>query len=383
MLVDSPPAAILPRLDPAPRFEHLREERIESILVVRLSAMGDVLHALPSLAALRQLYPGAKISWLVEPLGAQLLEGLPGLDEVIVFDRKRHKGQFLTSPRKWGLAARDLTTLIRQLRGLEVDLALDFQGLYRSGLPPLLGGARHRLSFHADDCRESGGWLFSTLRARPAPLEGSKIFRNLHLVRELGWEGSVPELPVTIPEDDREWAREVVAELPGSGPLVIAHPAVSKFGIIKQWPAGHYRELLRSLEDEFEARVLISWGPGERELAEAIGVGTVAPSTSRLLRLAALIEACDLLVAADTGCLHLGANLGAPLLGLYGPKSPEFYGPYPLRGEVISSEVPCSPCKLRRCEHRICMPSVLPETAFEAARRVLGAAPTSPALSHA
>ncbi len=361
----------LPRLNPDPQFEFIRDEKIDSILMVRLSAMGDVLHALPSLAALKQLFPAAKISWLIEPLGAQLLEGQPDLDEIIVFDRKKYKGNFMTSPRKWWPAGRDFGVMVSSLRSQTFDLALDFQGLFRSGLPPFFSGAPHRISFHPSDCRELGGWLFANRRARPAPIEGSKIFRNLHLVRELGWEGTIPTPKVCIPDEDLEWAEEILNELPGKGPIVIVHPAVSSFGIIKQWPLSHYRDLLQSLVDEVDARVMISWGPGEKEMAEEIGVGTIAPPTMRLLKLAALIAKCDLLVAADTGCLHLGANLQVPLLGLYGPKSPIYYGPYPLTGEVVASEVPCSPCKLRRCEHRICMPSILPQTAFKAASRVL------------
>jgi ADP-heptose:LPS heptosyltransferase len=150
---------------------------------------------------------------------------------------------------------------------------------------------------------------------------------------------------------------------------------VSRFGTFKQWPAEHYRALCRRLEREHDARLLITWGPGEEELARSIAQGsgrtTVAPPTPRLKQLAALVAASDLVVAGDTGCLHLAAALGTPIVGLYGPKNAQLYGPFPRRGRVLQSQVPCSPCKLRRCEHRVCMSEIRPAAVAAAAAAAL------------
>jgi lipopolysaccharide heptosyltransferase I len=345
---------------------------VKSVLIIRMSALGDVVHALPALSALRARFPDAEISWLVEPLGASILEGHPQLDRLVVIDRK-HWLRDLRSPRRWPRALAQAAAGIAGLRRRRFDLAVDFQGNLRSGLAALASGARVRLGFAPEDCREWGGWIFSNLRAPPAPLQANKAVKNLHLLRAVGWEGPPPAPAVPITAADRSWARQILDAVPGSAPVVLIHPSVSRFGAFKRWPPSHYRALCERLEESFGARILVSWGPGERQDAEAIGRGQLIPPTPRLLRLAALIAECDLFIAADTGNLHLAAALGTPTIGLYGPKSPEVYGPFVLKGRLLRSGVPCSPCELRRCEHRICMSSLLPERVFEAARALLAA----------
>jgi lipopolysaccharide heptosyltransferase I len=351
----------------------LDPKSVRRILVIRTSALGDVLHVLPALAALRQQFPGARVSWFVEPLGGAILEGHPDIDDLIVFNRKRWT-RSLRSPWKWGTAGREFAALTRRFRSHQFDLVIDFQNNFRSGLATLLSGGRWRLCFHASDCREFGGWVFANLRAPPCPLLEPRVLKNLHLIRSIGFEGPCPTPVLPLPEVDRVWAREEIASIPGDGPLVTVHPAVSKYGLLKQWPAVHFNTFIRELTRRRDVRVVVSWGPGELELAGDVARGTsavVAPPTDRLLRLAALIDGSQLLVAGDTGCLHLAAALNVPVLGLYGPKSPFTYGPFPNTGRVVHSEVPCSPCNLRRCEHRICMDSMLPERVAEEAIAVL------------
>src|SRR6185503_19028700 len=173
----------------------------------------------------------------------------------------------------------------------------------------------------------------------------------------------------------RHWARQVIESLSGSGPVVLLHPAVSRFGEIKRWPADRFRALIDRARAELDARVLITWGPGEREVAEAIGRPTVCPPIASPLHLAALAASADAVVAADTGALHIAALLETPLVRLYGPKDPSIYGPYPPseRVRVVKSAVPCSPCRLRRCEHRICMSMIFPDEVFQALKEVLAA----------
>ena len=349
--------------DTAP-LSWLTRANIRRILILRSSALGDVIHVLPSLTALKSIFPDAEVSWMVEPLGAMILEGHPLIDRLIVFDRQQFM-RCLRSPGRWFHALRRFTALKRSLRQPRFDLVIDFQGNYRSGIAQLIAGGRHRLSFHPQDCREFGGWLLSNVRARPAPMLVPKVLKNLHLVREIGWTGDCPDEVIFVPPEDLEWADRFISTLDGTGPLIILHPAVSRFGLIKQWPIRYYRTLARRLEER-GARLLVSWGPFERELAEEVGAGTVAPSTERLFHLAALIARCDLLVASDTGCLHLATALGRRVVGIYGPKSPEQYGPHPLRGSVVASHVPCSPCKLRSCSHRICMEEIEPDRVYQA-----------------
>lgn len=352
------------------RSSWLDPARICRILIIRTSALGDVLHVLPALEALHQRFPGARIAWLVEPLSAPILGGHPLIDTVHVMDRKRWVRD-LRSPRKWGRTFREVTALVAALRRERYDLVIDFQGNIRSGVAVLLSGGHHRLGFDRQDCREWGGWAFTNLKASRSPPLIHKVLKNLHLVRELGWDGECPQPRLSIPPADVDWAREVVDGIEGDGPLVTLHPAVSRFGAFKRWPAEHFRELCELLRDELDARILVTWGPGEREMAAEIGHGTLAPATPELLRLAALVALSDLFVAADTGVLHLATLLGVPVVGLYGPKNPEVYGPHNHRGRVLRNPVPCSPCHLRRCPHRTCMATLFAPEVFAAARDVL------------
>jgi lipopolysaccharide heptosyltransferase I len=354
---------------------------IRKILIIRTSALGDVIHVLPSLAALRERFPKAAIAWLVEPLGAAILKGHPHLQRLHVLDRKRW-GRSLRDPRRWAALLRETWRFYSDLRRERYDLVIDFQGNFRSGFLALASGGKLRAGFHPGDCREPGGWIFTHVRARPAPLLENKVFKNLHLARELGWRGECPAPLLPIPPEDLEWARQFIDTLPGKGPAILLHPAVSAFGLLKKWPAEHFRVLWDLLREQLDARLFITWGPGELPFAEAIGRGVIAPPTGRLFQLAGLIARSDLVVAADTGCLHLASACGTPLVGLYGPKNPAVYGPHPLTGRILQSDIPCSPCKLRRCEHRICMATLYPEEVFEACAGVLGEKSAGGALSH-
>ena len=351
-------------MDPEPR----------KILIVRTSALGDIVHVLPSLAALRELYPRAKISWFLEPAGAGLLQGHPDLERLFVFDRARWKREWRRPP-AWPRLAGHLAEVVGAMRTEEFDLVIDFQCNVRSGLATLLSGGKRRLGFARADCPEWGGRLYTNRKAPRCPRGLHKVEKNLWLIRALGWEGSAPPRP-TLPIADgrRRWARSAVDALPGSGPVLLVHPAVSRFGEFKRWGEERYRELLQRARSEIGARAIVSWGPGERDLAERIGEGTIAPQTSSPQDLAALIAASDVVVASDTGALHIAAALDVPAVGLYGPKDPNVYGPYPVEGclnRSVRSGVPCSPCRLRRCEHRICMTTLAPESVLAAIRDVL------------
>jgi lipopolysaccharide heptosyltransferase I len=335
-----------------------------------MSALGDVVHALPSLAALRQLYPAAEISWLVEPLGAKLLEGHPQIDRLYVAPRQAWKRR-LRNPLRWPGVLREIFRLGRELRRQRFDLVIDFQCNLRSAVALCLAGGRRRLGFHREDVAERGGALFTNHRARRMPPRLNKVEKNLALVRELGFRGECPPGVLRVGAAEAAWARSFIPTLAGSGPVVVVHPAVSRFGEFKRWPAESFRELIDLLRQRHDARIAITWGPDERETAEAIGRPTVLPEAITLKELAALLEAADLVIAADTGALPMAALVGTPTVGLYGPKDPIVYGPYPRRGEIVSSTAPCSPCRLRSCEHRICMTLISPRAALEKAERAL------------
>lgn len=366
------------RLTENPPMPQTGPGKVNKILIVRTSALGDVAHALPSLEALRHLWPLAKIHWIVEPLGAKLLEGHPQIDQLIVLERQKWKRES-RNPALWPGIAADLWRLSRRLRGENYDVVIDFHCNLRTAAILLLAGGRHRVGFHPRDIAEAGGALFTTIRAQRAPPRLNKVEKNLLLIRALGFTGDCPRGSLHLQDRDRDWARALLRSLPGTGPAIAIHPAVSQFGDIKRWPAESYRELIDLLRSRFDAKILLTWGPGERDIAQAVERPTLLPEALPLLRFAAVLAQADLVIAADTGALPVAALLGTPTVGIYGPKDAMVYSPYPLRGETVTSPAPCSPCQLRRCEHRICMPLIAPQRVLAAAARALGIFSEAPA----
>lgn len=341
------------------------------LLVVRLSALGDVIHCLPAIEALRRLWPSAAIDAISESLGASILQGHPALGRVMTWPRKemvsRLKGltDFPWVRDRW----RELRHEVQQV---EYDLVVDFQSNLRSAFLARIFGWHRRVCLHPADGGESpslvGGW-------RPQQPAGDchRVERNLHLVRALGYRGEVPtpRLP-----DFGDELPSAAGEISESTPPTLLHPFVSKFGALKEWPSTHFIELARRLESRGH-RVLISGSPDDRhrldEIVSAVGAGaSAAVVNGDLPSLARLITGCRLVVAADTGVLHLAAAAGIPCLGLYGPKAMKRYGPWGEHARATSANVPCSPCTLRRCDHSICMQVLTPNTIEAQIDRFLG-----------
>lgn len=346
------------------------------ILIVRLSALGDVVHALPLLDALRRARPDAWIGWLVEERNASVLVGHPQLDRVFVWSRRElsallRRGRVLAALR---LALRNL----RELRAAGFEVSIDAQCNLRSSLLARLSGAPRRIGFAPPYTKEKAHWLATERVAVP---DGGqlKVERNLALLGPLGIDGHGARPRLAVPEDARIAARALRGSLPATE-VVALHPGVSGFGAIKQWAPERYAGVARRLSAERGALCLVTWGPGERALAEGIvqasqGAAQLAPETRSLLELAALYEVCDAVVGGDTGPVHLAAALGVPVVGLYGPKDPAVYAPWDgLRGRAATTvwkHVHCSPCTLRRCGNVICMPAIGVEDVTHAVGRVL------------
>lgn len=350
------------------------------VLIVRLSALGDVVHVLPALDALRRGLPGAHLAWLVEEKAASLLAGHPQLDRVHVLPRGRAVAALLRERRPFA-AARALSGFFGALRRERFDVALDFQGNLRSSLAALFSGARTRVGFARGFCKE-GAHLFTNVHVTPPGRRVHKVEKNLALVRALGVDTARARARLAIPEAARGRAAAFFGGL-GRGAFVGLHPGVSKFGAFKQWPPARYAAVARALAERGEARAVVTWGPGERDLAERVvalapGAAALAPETASILELAAIYERCAAVLGCDTGPVHLAAALGVPVIGLYGPKDPRVYAPWGgERGRVdtIWKEVHCSPCTLRWCGNVICMDSILPEEVTAALERAIAAAP--------
>jgi lipopolysaccharide heptosyltransferase I len=351
-------------------------ERAPRILIVRLGALGDIVHALPLLDALRRARPDAQLGWLVEERNASLLAGHPQLDQLIRFPRRELSS--LLRRGRWLAALRVARAFLRELRAARFEVTLDAQCNLRSSVLARLSGARRRIGFAPPYTKEKAHWL-STERVR-VPIGGQlKVERNLALLAPLGVEARGARARIAVPEAARASARAFRAQRK-PGAWIALHPGVSGFGAIKQWAPERFAGLARRLAESRGARCLVTWGPGERELAERVvalsdGAATLAPETRSLLELAALYEVCDAVVGGDTGPIHLAAALGVPVVGLYGPKDPAIYAPWDgVRGRAATTvwkQVHCSPCRLRRCGNVICMPAIQVEDVTSALARTL------------
>jgi lipopolysaccharide heptosyltransferase I len=345
----------------------------KNILLIRLSALGDVIHCLPALDALRRHFPQARISWAVEETAAGLLEGHPQLNEVIILPRRAWAAS-LKNPLKWPALSVGVAKFFSRLRKRRFDLAIDFQGNLRSGLVNGLSGAKVRLARGPSHAKE-GSHIFATHHHAP-PVRIHRVERALSMVQSLGVDISNAKGIVPVDPQARETVSRWLQEIGGnkSARLVAIHPGTSKFGTLKKWDTEKYRALAERLVREDGAFVVLTWGTEDERLeCEAIAKGAgihVAPRFT-LKELVALLEKAALFIGADTGPLHIAAALGTRVVGIYGPKDPVIYGPYGEGHTVVRSGEPCSPCTLRRCEEMRCMKKIAAEDVHLAAKEIL------------
>ncbi|MFH0945588.1 MAG: glycosyltransferase family 9 protein [Planctomycetota bacterium] len=345
----------------------------QRILIIRLSALGDIINTLPVVPLLRRYCPDLAIDWVVEDRFQDFVKLVDGVDQCIPFPRQSAR------PTPSGLKA--LLSHRSNLRGRSYLAAIDFQGNLKGAIHLFFARAGRKIGLERAASRE-GAHLFA--RERVLPPEGChRAERALALLRPIC--DSIPEplsgnglgeaLRPRILEDPLS-AQSVEQRLTqlrtDTGPLVVLHPGTSKFGAFKRWHPRGFGELARRLSTESGALVLVSYGPGERPLAQAVvdassGSARFFEPSHGLPGLVALLRRADLVVAADSGPLLLASALGTRTVALFGPKNPRVYAP-PFGGcTVVRHPVPCSPCSLRRCEDPICMSGIEPERVFQAA----------------
>lgn len=291
----------------------------QRFLLVRLGSLGDIIHALPSAAALRDTFPNARIDWVVEAKWARLLKGNPDITNLIVVDRGSRRGFW---------------SAVKQLRAAHYDCAIDFQALYKSALLAFSSAASRRIGFQSSYARE--GLAAALYTECLNPRGPHKVDHNFTLAERAGARAITGRFPLTLdPEDDelveRALSRQSITDFfvlnPGGG-----WPS-------KCWPPARYGELHRKIVEHFGWRGVVTVGPGEESLAQQTiaAAGNHAPVMLPLGLgpLMALLLRAKFVVSADTGPLHLAAALGAPVIGLYGPTDPSRNGPYGSRDIVV------------------------------------------------
>jgi ADP-heptose:LPS heptosyltransferase len=301
------------------------------ILAIRLSAVGDVINTLPALGALRRSFPAAFIGFLVEDRAHDLLLNHPFVDAVHLYPRRRWAGM-AANPLRWGAALAEAARFLHGIRRRGYDVALDFQSNFKGAALGLLSGVRRRVGFSRGHCKE---WnhLFSTVRVTPpGGPELNRVDKFLSLAAAVGADiagaaYALPDAPASRERVDGFLARE------GVNGFVAIHPGTSDFGRTKRWPPERFATLASRIAAAHGLRAVVTWGPGERALAEEIvrSSGTsaiLALETGSILDLAELLRRARLFVGCDTGPLHLASAVGVPSVALFGPKDPRVYGPY-------------------------------------------------------
>lgn len=344
------------------------------ILVVRLGAVGDVVRTLPAARALRDAYPEAELTWLVEPPSASLLEGQPWLDRVLVFPRPALREALAGGRLLRG--GRVLRGFLRELRAARFDLVLDFHAILKSGLLVRASGGRRRITYARPYAREGAAWLVRE-HARLVPPRISRFTRNDALVHYLGVEASPTHPPLVLPEATRARAAEALG--PGPAPVAI-HPGTSPDTPHKRWTAEGYGAVARALAERDGVPSVVTAGaaPEERAFARAVveasgDAARLAPETPSLLDLAALFARARLYLGGDTGPMHVASLVGTPVVQLLGPTDPVENTPYPgTPWRRVRVQVGCNPCR-RGCATVTCMRVIPPDEVLEAVRALLAA----------
>lgn len=391
----------------------------KKILIIRLSAIGDVVNVLPALRPLRLQYPDAYISWLVEEGARDILMDNPDLDEIILFPRRKWLAG-ISNPLTILPTISEAIVFFKALRNKGFDLVIDFQGNLKSGLMTLFTGRCVKLGFDRIACKE---WnhLFTNQHACTVGKRIHRIDKNLGLLKaiDIDAEYMMPQIPISCADEKyiSDFLRQNVSP---EKPLIAIHPGTSKFGRYKQWPGLNYSLLADMLIERLDVSVIFTWGPSELDMVKGITSAMrhqaiISCKTTSLKQLAEIIRNSGLFISGDTGPMHIASVIGRPIIAIFGPKDPVIYGPYipsaSLSGpsfanradrcnaqpgryggvqggkqysgnpyeanyfnsnvRIVRKDLPCSPCVKRRCKDSICINSISPEEVFQAARELL------------
>lgn len=344
-----------------------------NILIVKLSAVGDVIHTLPSLAALRHRFPKAHISWVVEEAASDLLRNHPCLDEVIISGRKRWLKELRQA--KFSQVFAEAGRFLSHLRSRRYDLALDFHGLFKSAILTWLSGAPRRLGY--DSMQELSGLFYS--EKIPEDLNRHAVDRYLDFPRHLGADPEKPEFPLDISEPQHRHIEGLLAEFQlGDGRNLIAINTVALWET-KLWNDEKFARLADRIACELKASVVFTGSdpvPMEGILSQMMNPAVNLGGRTSLRELAHLYQRARLLITTDSGPMHLAAAVGTPVVALFGPTDPVRTGPYGEGHRVLRKGLPCSPCFRKSCSRVICMEDISVDEVFNAVKEVFDSSPS-------
>ena len=375
----------------------LRSADFSRILLIKPSALGDVVHTLPVLVKLRARYPRARIDWLITPENAEVVRYHPALSNVVLFARR----DFSKRGRRWR-AFLSFFDLLKQIRSAKYELIVDMHGQVRSAFFALISGARVRIGFdrpvkrgltvsaehdlknipsHGWRGAREGSWVAYTHRIPIPTLDVHAIDRYLWIAPLLGLDDNPPDLTIHLSPEATNKVNRLLEEqgVATSKPLVVLVPGT--IWETKHWTiegfAGVARQFLQdgfavalagTTRDQQRCRQIAAAAPGTCDLS-----GKTTPAD-----LAALIRRAEVAVTNDSGSMHVAASLGKPMVSVFGPTNPVHIGPYERPESVLRVDLPCSPCNYRRLSQcpfdHACMKQVTSAMVVERVRKILSTA---------
>lgn len=322
------------------------------IALIKPSALGDIVHSLPVLSALRVRFPSARITWIVNTAYESLLAGHPDLSDTLPYDRNALK-------RGARRAISSTLAFASELRNRRFDLVIDMQGLLRSGIMAWTSGAPRRVGFA--NAREGARYTYTHKIPSPA-MKSAHAVDRMWTVAEAFGVGHLPKVfRVPLQPAEVESARETIAAFPRPWIAV----AVGAKWLTKRWPVAHFAELLNRAHSHFGGTPFFIGTSEDSDLSQQVIANLRAPANAlnlagktSLPRLAALLSLADVMVGNDTGPLHLGAALGKPCVAPYLCTRVALHGPYLQSANCAETTVACAGSYLKKCHNMICMPEL-------------------------
>ncbi len=342
----------------------------KNILIIKMSSLGDILHALPFAAALRERFPQAKISWLVHPQFAGFIPEAPYIDEVLYFDKAAMKRM------SWGERWRYLQKIRQELRKKKFDLVVDLQGLLKSGLMAFFTNCPTKIGY--GEMREGSGLVSKAIVGKH--INDHVIERYLDVARYLGAKVEKVNFPLPSLAEAEEKIRTKLSASGLAKPLDIKSRlganGLYRYVVLvpgarwetKAWPVEYFAQVAAQMLRQ-GYYVVLAGGKNEATLGQQITNLLAKPSglvnlmgQTDLKELAVLIKNCAFYLSGDTGPLHMASAYGKPLVALYGPTKPERTGPYGnSSATVVVAQMPCAGCLKKHCDKWECMHSITPD----------------------
>ena len=342
---------------------------VKRVLVIRPTAMGDVVMASVLLPGLKRLFPGAEIHWLVDPGLAPLLAHNRAVAGVIPWDRRAWRSWLVGG--RWARLVRSARELRRELRRRPYHLALECQGLLRSRLLCYLSGARFKLGFRS---KEPGGLLMDRLVSR-GPHSTLFASEYLYLLDLLGYEGPPPRPCLEVGPGAREGAARLLSRMGITGGYAALAPFTTRPQ--KHWLPDRWADLMKGLHRLMGLQPVVLGGPADQEaalaLVERAGVGATLAGQAGVAESAAVVQGAQVVIGVDTGLVHMGTAFQRPTVALFGATRPYLELPLPAPTRIVYHPMECSPCRRRpSCRGGFpCMEAITVEEVMEAARQAL------------